>query len=154
MCPCNSENLTQRTGSVSDCYVLFFDREKGQLNALLQVAQVSLTVVLFMFSCEYLWRVLHCLLFACLPILLLWQHYLKNGLCSLRSCRCWALAEVRRVNKVGLFSSLLYELALVLFENFHIEHAASYFYLCCLSLLDNLVMCYTVTQSVSLDCCL
>jgi len=38
----------RRTGSVSDYHVLFFNREKKQLNALLQVAQVSLTVILFM----------------------------------------------------------------------------------------------------------
>lgn len=37
----------RRTGSISDYHVLFFNSEKEQLNALLQVAQVSLTVILF-----------------------------------------------------------------------------------------------------------
>lgn len=60
-------------------------------------------------------------------ILLLWQHYLRNKLCSLKTCRCLALAEVHRVNKVGVFSMLMYQLAYFLFENFCIEHAASFF---------------------------
>lgn len=47
-CSCNSETSCRRTGSVSDYHILFFNREKDQLNALLQVAQVSLTVILFL----------------------------------------------------------------------------------------------------------
>lgn len=147
--------ISHRTRSVSDCFVLFFDREKEQLNALLQVAQVSLKVVLFTWFlvniCEesFIASALPGYWYCCGSISIMTMLF-KN----------WALftqnlqAKVHRVNKVGLFSRLLYEPALVLFENFHIEHAASYFYLYCLSLLDNLVMRYTVTQSVSLDCCL
>lgn len=69
------------------------------MNALLQVAQVN-------FSYSFPVSSLGSLIadsFLELIQFVLWQHFLKNGLCSLKTCRC--LAEV------GLFSRLPYQLA-------------------------------------------
>lgn len=67
---------------------------------LLQVAQVSLTVTLFIHSLQVSVKGPSLPTLRLELVLLLWQQYLKNGLCSLKTCRCLALAEVRRVNKV------------------------------------------------------